>query len=146
MLLLPYAEAEHYAMLAAWWAGHGTQALPPRWLSPLGMIAWDGPPADGAVLSGGSGEPAPLGLAACWLYVTGTAVCWIENLVSNPAAPKRAQCRGIDAVIAELLRIAKATGHEVASAFTESAHVLRRTVRKHGFQPMPAQQLIMRKL
>lgn len=135
MILMAYREAEHYPLLTQWWAGHGMPAVPPRWLPPLGCFAWDGPPSEG-------GQP----LAACFLYLTGTAVCWIEHLTTNPAAPVRLRVRGVDAVIGELLRIAKGLEHDVAMASTERHGVVTRTVRRHGFQVVPRQVAIARVL
>lgn len=131
MIVGPYAEAQHYPLLAQWWVGHGVPALPPRWLSPLGMLAWDAP------------EGQPLG--ACFLYLSGTAVCWIENLVSNPGAAKRAQARALDAVVVELLRIARETGHDVVACNTDRLHVMRRA-RRHGFQAQQGQVLLCKAL
>lgn len=125
LILAPYREAEHYPLLTQWWAGHGVPAVPPRWLSPLGVVAYDGPPSEGGTA-----------LAACFLYPTiAPAVGMMEQLVSNPAAPKRLQARALDAVMHELLEIGRANGMELVTAMTERPHVERRAAR-HGFKEL----------
>lgn len=131
LITAPYEEAAHYPLLKSWWECHGAPPMPPRWLSPLGLVAFDGPPSEG-------GAP----LAACFLYLTGTAVCWMEGLVSNPRAPKRLTGRAADRVIAELLAIAKQTGHEVVSASTARRSVVRRMVRGHRWSVIPNEVMI----
>lgn len=134
MMTVPY-EPEHYALLKGWWDAHGAPALPPRWLPPLGLVAYDGPPSEG-------GRP----LAACFLYLTGTAVCWIEHLVTNPHVPPRERIPGVDLVITELLGIAKGLGHDVALASTSRRGVVSRTVKRHAFQVVHGETMIARAL
>lgn len=116
MILEPY-EPHHYQEIVAWWTQHNAPVIPERWLPPFGLIA-----------RGDFGA----GLAACWLYFTGTPVAYIENLVSNPKADKRIVNTAIDLVIEGCSRTAKENGCEVLIAATASVPVLSR-VKRLGF-------------
>lgn len=120
--------AAHTLTVQRWWRGHGVTGVPLNWLPPLGSVA-----------TGPEGEP----LAACWLYLTGTPVAWIEQLVSNPEAPKRMRARALDAVVEDLLWTADRLGCRVVMAATASLSVIRRG-RRHGFLLRPMERLVVR--
>jgi hypothetical protein len=72
----PYREALHYAVLCAWWIGHGQEP------EPEAVLPGDTRPGAGFVAVTPEGAP----LAAAWVYETGTLL-WLgpHNLVVNPA-------------------------------------------------------------
>lgn len=132
MILVPYREAEHYGVLCGWMRARDAQPVPAHWLSAVGSVAFDGPPSEGGAA-----------LAACFLYPTLTpAVGMMEYLISNPAAPKRAQARALDAVVTDLLTIGRECGMEVVTAGTERSHVVRRAAR-HGFRELSGYRFLV---
>jgi len=113
MILEPWTP-DKYGEICGWWAAHKYPIIPERWLSPFGLIA-----------RSGSGD----GLAACWLYFTGTPVAFIENLVSNPKANKAIVSKAIDAVIDGCTDMARRSGCDVLLATTDLSAVVQRTAR-----------------
>jgi hypothetical protein len=73
-----------YPMVAGWWKAHGWHEVPQAILPKLGVMAhFDDLPT-----------------AAAWLYMDNSVgVCWLEWLVSNPAAKPYPAIRCISQVI-----------------------------------------------
>jgi hypothetical protein len=97
-----YDPAKDYDMVAGWWKGHGWDAVPPFFLPKLGVIAY--------WAEGEKNEDT----AAAWLYMDNSApVCWLEYMVSNPAANAGRAVKALRHLDTFLTGEAKATGYAV---------------------------------
>jgi len=68
------------------------------------------------------------GVAAYFLYETGTKLCFMENLISNKDADKIIVSKAVDEIIIALLNEAKELGYEVAYACTDNPSVITRAL------------------
>lgn len=71
------------------------------------------------------------GVAAYFIYESPCKVCWLENMVSNPAVPKEVRELALQAVVTEVLREVNRLGYKVAYATTDNQAVIDRAV-KHN--------------
>ena len=69
--------------------------------------------------------------AAGFLYLSGTAIVWLEFIVSDKASDKRSE--SVDEVISALIGMAKAVGGKTIFSSTVNES-LRSRLEKHGFQ------------
>lgn len=84
MRIREYAPEDH-AMLATWWEGHDWPVVPQAILPKLGIIVED---------------DAGQGLCAGWLYMDNSVgVCWLDWVVTNPAALPMACVRSISQLV-----------------------------------------------
>lgn len=113
-----YAEADHET-LRDWWLGHNVLPVP----------------IDRLPTGPGFGLIAP-GLAAVFLYETGTPVAFIGCMVSNPRADKREVNKALDRLVYDLLWLAQERGIEIVKGETILMPVARRA-RGHGFEVIP---------
>lgn len=85
-MIRPY-ENNDYEMLVKWWKDWSWPAIPKEMLPPLGFIANE---------------------AACiFLYDTGSAIAWIEWLITDKEAEKEVRGKSIDEVISHACDVAK---------------------------------------
>lgn len=78
--------SEDYPLLTKWFEGHGEPAPQEKALSSFGVV-----------------EEHAMG----FLYTTDSSICWLENLVTNPFAPKKKREESLQEVIPVLLHFAK---------------------------------------
>lgn len=72
------------------------------------------------------------GIAACWIYETGTPLVVLEHLVANPEVDLDQRDEAIDAVVAAALAEAHRRGGRFVYATTKLPAVVERA-RRHGF-------------
>ena len=113
--------ARHYEALCEWWVGHGEEPPPLTHLPLLGAVV------DG--LAAGFVYEAPVHGDGPENRAT---TCFMHELVSNPAAEKRAVNAALDAVVEALLVSARARGGLGVAAWTDEVAVVQRA-RRHGF-------------
>lgn len=110
-------DANTYAMLCEWWAGHGMIAPAPPQLAKLGIVATvDGVPA-----------------AALWLYMANcSGVCFLHGYVTNPAVkPKRGL---LDAMVDYMQKQARSLDYGLMYGIAPEKSGLRRALARLGFQ------------
>lgn len=74
------------------------------------------------------------GVAAGWLYRTDApAICLLDGLVTNPAAPLRARSRAVRSIVEGLTAGAKAGGARSVIAFTKRPS-MHRFISRLGFR------------
>lgn len=110
---------EDYPEICDWWREHGVDYIPPRLLSPMGIVICD---ADG------------IKYCAAWvMFVAHTKWGLFEFIVTNPGTPVRRRAEAV-ALLAETAKeTAKAGGVEILTTFT-AAKGLGRLLEKHGFR------------
>lgn len=112
MNVIPATE-KHVEDVTRWLVARGLRAYPPELLVGHGFIVE--------------------GLAACWIYETGTPLVLLEHLVANPDAADDERDEGIDAVVTAALEAARRIGGRIVYATTKLPAVVERS-RRHGFE------------
>lgn len=107
------ATAAHVADVQRWLAARGKRPYPTELLVGHGFVVE--------------------GVAACWLYATGTPLMLLEHLVGNPDVDGETRGDGIDAVVAAAFDRARELGGRYVYAMTRLPGVVERS-RKHGFE------------
>lgn len=108
----PFAADRHYAAMADWYRGHHLQPLPREALPETGFVV--------------------PGVAAGFLYRGERGLAWVEGLISNPEARRRAH-EALDAVVSALLQSARDSGVRLILSTTAQPAVAQRA-RQHGFK------------
>lgn len=85
------------------------------------------------------------GIAAYFLYQTDSAVCWLENMVSNRGVPKEEVDRALDLIVDAILNEALVLGYKLAYATTNISKVATRA-KASGAALCPNQILIIKNL
>jgi len=117
--LLRFFEPEKdYSTVAAWWEGHGWNAVPVQVLPKLGVVAHR--------------DDKPV--AAGWLYMDNSVgVGWLEWLVADPDAKPREVYKALSAVIDFIKAEARQFGyHTLMSTCRQES--LGRLLERNGFQ------------
>jgi hypothetical protein len=110
---------EDYPEVCEWWREQGFAYVPPRLLSPLGIVISD---ADG------------IKYCAAWVMcVALTKWGLLEFLVANPGVPMRRKVEAIHLLVDTAKETAKAAGVEVLTSFT-AVKGLARLLEKKGFR------------
>lgn len=107
-----FVTPEDLETLDKWFKSHGMDPITAHYLPKTGFIVD--------------------GVAAGFLYVTDSAVGWIENLISNKATSVEERNTALDLVVQAALSHAKSIGLECVVGFTELAPVADRA-EKLGF-------------
>lgn len=106
---------EDYDMLCRWWESWGWKPVPAKYL-PFGYIVED--------------EHGPL--YSCFVYLTGTGICWLEWLVSNKEASPQRKRGAKEFLVEEIVNMLRATS--VDAIFTTSRDLgLVNGLKKCGF-------------
>lgn len=89
-LVREFCPVMDHAMVSEWWRGHGWPVVAAAILPALGVVSY---------FTDRAGQPCDA--AAGWLYMdnSGSGVCMLEWLVTNPAVGGKASVRGITAVV-----------------------------------------------
>lgn len=105
-----------YPEICEWWRAGGWSYVPKSALSQIGSIV----------------EEGDLKIAAAWLYITGSGLCQLEWLVTNPEAKPKQRVKAIKKCIKSLGKLGKAGGAELV--FTSlNNDALIRIYQKCGF-------------
>lgn len=103
---------------------------------------WDGSDYDKDLLS-------PVGfilpeVCAYFVYETGTKQVFLENLITNPKAPKELKELGIKMVITETLKYCNEKGYKVARAVTNNEAVIERAIMHNAMAQRDATLLTLK--
>lgn len=117
MRVLKFDHETHYPLAAEWWTRHKFGVLPVEFL-----------PKNGLVIEADDGTPVCLG----FLYLTDSAMAWIEYIVANPDAPITVRSDAVDLLIESLVNLSKTLG--VGCLFTSTTlRGLTKRYEKQGF-------------
>lgn len=112
-----YTEADH-GMLSEWWKFHKWEPVTEDALPETGFIF----------------EQDGLPMCAGFIYLTSTAMCWLEFLVSNPEGPREYRSSSLDGLIDHMLAFSKASGAKYVFTSVAGAHErLQNRMKDHGF-------------
>lgn len=112
-----YVEAEHYALLCAWWTWHEFAPVNQLLLPKRGQVIY-------------SGETP---ICAAFLYSSDSAIGWIEFVVANPDAGARSVARGIDLLLESLIALSQSIGQACLFTSTNRRGLVRKYERA-GFK------------
>lgn len=104
-----FEPSRDYEDVCEWWKAHDWDAQPLEALSTLGFIA----------------EKGGQKIAAVWLYISNSAISYLEFMVTNPKAPLRARRDGIREVGIAGLMSAKACGAKLVFSSLKSRGLIR---------------------
>ncbi len=111
-----YIKPEDYPELCSWWTAWGWAAFSQDCLSPTGiMIEKDG-----------------VNLCAVWVYKTDSAVCWIENYISNKAISGAKRNAALDMLVLSAIEESKTMGFRFAMSGIKH-NLLARRLENNGF-------------
>jgi hypothetical protein len=116
--------AQHSATVDGWYKARELKPPPDGFRSELGFVAQH---------------------AAAWLYLTGTALAMVEMLIVDPSATDAEREESLDAVFAEMMAVAAASGARMLAGYTRGDGVARRAA-QHGWtvDPRPHQFVSVR--
>ena len=108
-----------YSKVSAWWQEHGWSPVPVQFLPKLGIVSFN----------------SRHDCAAAWLYMdnSGSGICMLEWMVTNPEIPARDALLGIKAVTEFITSAAKEMGYTFMFT-TCKQESLAKVHEKHGFQ------------
>lgn len=105
-----------YDDLASWWQAWKFTPLPPAFLSTNGFVA----------------EMDGRKIGVVFVYMSDSAICWLEWLTTNPQANREERTAALDMLVQAVVSYAK--DNHYLGIFTSTIHPsLKRLYPKHGF-------------
>lgn len=107
-----------YPMLVGWWQGHGWPVLPPDLL-----------PSTGLVIEQSDGKPAVAG----FLYLTNSAFCVLEWIVSDPLCQKEIRGEAVNLLLSTMIKWCEELGCKAIYSSLDRPALIER-YKAHGFE------------
>lgn len=117
-----YDENNDYDTVNSWFVAQTDKTFPKRHLSNLGFVV--------------------KGVAAGFLVITNTSVCFMEPFIANPRASEQDRDKALTMIIKRLENAAKAAGMTLVYGITTVPNMIKRGL-ESGFKIQPGNQTLL---
>lgn len=100
-----------YAEFKSWWKAWGWEPFPKPFLPETGLVVYEG----------------NTNICAVWLYRTDTAICWVENMISNKEY-KGKRNEAILLLLSEIEKEAKSQGFKMIITATKCKGLVKKFI------------------